>query len=144
MLRSGAVSYYHADALGTVTSLSNSAGALAQTYTFDSYGKQTASSGSVTNPFQYTGREFDSETGLYYYRARYYDSTVGRFLSEDPTTFISGINFYGYVNNNPLVGVDPWGLSILIFDRARGNECVRHTWQPAFSDDAQAKQQHKC
>jgi len=49
------------------------AGALAQTYTFDSFGKQTASSGSLTSPFQYTGREFDPETGLYYYRARYYD-----------------------------------------------------------------------
>jgi RHS repeat-associated protein len=44
---------------------------LAQTHTFDSFGKQTASSGSLTNPFQYTGREFDPETSLYYYRARY-------------------------------------------------------------------------
>ncbi len=73
MLRSATTSYYHADGLGSVTSLSNSAGALAQSYTFDSFGKQTASSGSLVNPFQYTGRESDSETGLYYYRARYYD-----------------------------------------------------------------------
>ena len=73
MLRSSTTSYYQADALGSITSLSNGAGALAQTYTFDSFGNQTASSGSVTNPFQYTGREFDTETSLYYYRARYYD-----------------------------------------------------------------------
>src|ERR1700676_3410037 len=80
MLRSATTSYYEADGLGSVTSLSNSAGTLAQTYTFDSFGKQTATSGSLTNPFQYTGREFDSETGIYYYRARYFDPSAGRFL----------------------------------------------------------------
>jgi len=73
MLRSSTTSYYEADGLGSVTSLSGGAGALAQTYTFDSFGKQTAASGSLTNPFQYTARESDAETGLYYYRARYYD-----------------------------------------------------------------------
>jgi len=61
MLRSAATSYYHADGLGSVTSLSNAAGALAQTYTFDSFGKLTASSGSLTNPFQFTSRELDTE-----------------------------------------------------------------------------------
>src|SRR6266403_5871134 len=59
MLRGGVTSYYEADGLGSVTSLSNAGGALAQTYTFDSFGKQTASSGSLTNPFHYTAREFD-------------------------------------------------------------------------------------
>src|SRR5439155_8961647 len=62
MLRSATTSYYHADGLGSVTSLSNSAGSLAQTYGYDSFGKQTSSSGSLTNPFHYTGRELDSET----------------------------------------------------------------------------------
>jgi len=100
MLGSGATIYYQADGLGSVTSLSNAAGSVAQTYTFDSFGKQTASSGSLTNPFQYTGREFDSETNLYYYRARYYDPNVGRFLSEDPIRFSGGIDFYSYTRNN--------------------------------------------
>ena len=54
MLRSGATSFYEADGLGSITSLSSGAGALAQTYTFDSFGKQTGSTGSLTNPFQYT------------------------------------------------------------------------------------------
>src|SRR6202023_208683 len=80
MLRSSTTSYYHADGLGSITSLSNTAGALAQTYTFDSFGKQTGSSGSLTNPFQYTAREFDAETNLQFSRARYYDPAVGRFL----------------------------------------------------------------
>jgi RHS repeat-associated protein len=94
MLRSGTTSFYHADGLDSVTSLSNASGALAQTYSFDSFGKLTASSGSLTNPFQYAGREFDSETGLYYMRARYFDPQTGRFLSEDPIGFKGGKNFY--------------------------------------------------
>src|SRR5437879_1892078 len=73
MLGPGATSYYHADGLGSVTSLSTPAGVLSNTYTYDSFGKLTASAGSVANPLRYTAREFDSETGLYFYRARYYD-----------------------------------------------------------------------
>jgi RHS repeat-associated protein len=110
MLRSSATSYYHADGLGSVTSLSNVAGALAQTYMFDSFGKQTASSGSLTNPFLYTGREFDTETSLYFYRARYYDQSTGRFLTEVPITFTGGIDFYSYVHNNPVNLFDPTGM----------------------------------
>jgi len=90
MLRSGATDFYEVDGLGSVTSLTSTAGALAQTYAFGSFGKQTASSGSLTNPFQYTGREFDPETSLYYYRARYYDPMVGRFVLEDPIRFTTG------------------------------------------------------
>jgi len=110
MLRSGATSYYEADGLGTTTSLTNTAGSLAQTYTFDTFGKQTASSGSLTNPFQYAGRELDSETTLYFMRARYFDSTTGRFLSEDPARFDGGIDFYAYVSNSPVNLIDPFGL----------------------------------
>jgi len=83
---------------------------LASTYTYDSFGNTTASTGSLTNPFQYTGRQFESETGLYYYRARYYDPTTGRFLSEDPIGFKGGINHYSYVDNRPLNFTDPFGL----------------------------------
>src|SRR6267378_712819 len=96
MLRSATTSYYHADGLGSVTSLSNAAGALAQTYTFDSFGNLTASSGSLTNPFQYTSRELDSETSLYYFRARYFDPNIGRFISEDPLGWDVGPNYYSY------------------------------------------------
>ena len=110
MLRSGTGSYYEQDGLGSITSLSSSAGAVANTYTYDSFGKLTASTGTLTNPFQYTGREFDPETGTYYYRARYFDQNVGRFVSEDPIGFSGGINFYRYVSNNPLNLTDPTGL----------------------------------
>jgi len=84
MLRSGATSYYHADGLGSVTSLSSAAGSIANTYTYDSFGKLTNSTGSLVNPFRYTARESDTETGLYYYRGRYYDRSIGRFVNEDP------------------------------------------------------------
>ncbi len=110
MLRSGAASYFEWDGLGSVTSLSNSAGALANTYRFDSFGKLTGSTGTLTNPFQYTGREFDQETGIYYDRARYYDQNAGRFISEDPIRFRGGIDFFAYVGNNPVNRTDPDGM----------------------------------
>jgi RHS repeat-associated protein len=111
MLRGGSTSYYEADGLGSVTSLTNAAGTAAQTYTYDSFGNTVATSGSLVNSFQYTGREFDPETSLYYYRARYYDSTVGRFSSEDPIRFLGGRNFFAYVANEPTIYADPMGLA---------------------------------
>jgi RHS repeat-associated protein len=111
-LRSGAVSYYEQDGLGSVTSLSGSGGALANTYTYDSFGNLTSASGAIANPYQYTGRDYDPETGLRYYRARYYDSMAGRFISEDPAHFNGGgVNFYRYVNNNPPNYTDSMGLA---------------------------------
>jgi RHS repeat-associated protein len=111
-LRGSTTSYYQADeALGSITSLSNSSGALTNTYTYDSFGNLTASTGSLTNPFRYTGRELDSETGLYFYRARYLDSSTGRFISEDPIRFEGGDDFYAYVDNSPINEFDPLGLS---------------------------------
>jgi RHS repeat-associated protein len=58
----------------------------------------------------FTGREWDPETGLYYYRARYYDPKLGRFVSEDPIKFLGGANFYAYVENSPTTRRDPSGL----------------------------------
>jgi RHS repeat-associated protein len=124
-LRSSATDYYEADTLGSITSLSSLSGALANTYTYDSFGKQTASTGTLTNPFQYTGREFDQETGAYNNRARYYDPTTGRFLSEDPLRFKAGAkiledpfhfkpgtDFYNYAFNSPLQWRDPDGKQV--------------------------------
>jgi len=62
--------------------------------------------------FTYTGREWDKETGLYYYRARYYDPMEGRFISKDPILFAGGdVNLYGYVQNNAINYYDPSGLA---------------------------------
>ena len=112
-LRSGATSYYEQDGIDAVTSLTNPTGTVANSYTFDSYGKLTASTGTLANPFQYTGRELDGETGLYYFRARYYDSNTGRFISADPLEFGGGVNFYSYALNSPVNLRDPRGWPAL-------------------------------
>jgi RHS repeat-associated protein len=110
-VRSGTVSYYNADGLGSVTSLTNSAASVVGTYAYDSFGNITTSTGTVVNPIRYTGREFDSETGIYYYRARFYDASAGRFVSEDPNRFFAGQNFYGYVKNQSPNLIDAFGLA---------------------------------
>jgi len=110
--RGTTTNYYEADGLGSVTSLTSSAGALANTYTYDSFGNTTTSAGSITNFLRYNAREFDSETSLYFYRARYYDPNAGRFVSEDPhKEVLHGLNFYAYVRNNPVRYTDPSGKS---------------------------------
>lgn len=110
-LPSGVPRYYEEDGLGSVTSLTTSTGGTANTYSYDSFGNLTNASGAAANPYQYTGRDFDSESGLYYYRARYYDAVAGRFTSEDPYRSLFGLNRYKYVSNHPLTFNDPLGLS---------------------------------
>jgi RHS repeat-associated protein len=110
-LRSGTTTYHQADGLSSITSITNTAGTIASTYVYDAFGKLSASSGTVTNPFQYTGREFDAETGIYYYRARYYDPSSGRFLGEDPLGFKArDANLFQFVRNAPTNFIDPLGL----------------------------------
>ncbi|MBF6612094.1 MAG: RHS repeat protein, partial [Chloroflexi bacterium] len=76
--------YYHADQLGSIRAITNSSGAVSNTYTYDAYGNTTASAGTVANPFKYSGQYTDSETGFLYLRARYYDPATQQFLSVDP------------------------------------------------------------
>ena len=82
------------DGLGSTLALTDSTGAISQTYTYDPYGA-TTTSGESTNSFQYIGRETDA-TGLYYLRARYYDPAIDRFISEDPIGFAGSVNEYAY------------------------------------------------
>ena len=80
-------------------------------YSYEPFGKTTASGASNTSTFEYTGRENDG-TGLYYYRARYYHPTLQRFISEDPLDFGAGdANLYSYVGDSPANEVDPSGQS---------------------------------
>jgi len=109
--KGGATFFYHQDGLGTVTDLTDSAGVTAKSYSYDAYGTILESPGTLEQPYTYTGREFDAESGLYYYRARYYDPATGRFLQKDPIGFGgTQMNLYGYVGNAPTVYIDPYGL----------------------------------
>jgi RHS repeat-associated protein len=96
------------DGLGSTLALADASGTVATEYTYEPFGKSTVTGAATTNSFQYTGRENDS-TGLYYYRARYYNPALQRFISEDPIQLRGGINFYSYVYNDPVNLVDPEG-----------------------------------
>lgn len=100
---------FHHDLLNSVTGLSDPAGGIEESTGFDAFGAPLALNATTGNDLLYTGRELDRDTGLYYYRARYYDPELGRFISEDPKGFAAGINFYAYVNNNPINANDPSG-----------------------------------
>ena len=111
---SNAVYYYHYDGSGSVVALSDSYGDSCQSYEYGAYGQVRAEYPEFTaNPYMYTGRRFDFETGLYYYRARYYNPYIGRFLQTDPIGDGDGdgINWHVYCGNNPLSFVDPSGLA---------------------------------
>jgi RHS repeat-associated protein len=120
---SGEVLWALADNQGTIRDLLDTAGNIQNHITYDSFGQIT----SQTNPtvdtrYGYTGREFDQETGQYYYRARYYDAGVGRFISEDPIGFTAGdVNLTRYVGNSPINRTDPLGLDSLPLVRGAGS-----------------------
>jgi RHS repeat-associated protein len=100
--------YFLQDHLGSTTALTNSQGVAVSQINYDSFGNPSA--GANLTRYTYTGREFDSDTGLYYYRARWYDPKVGRFISEDPIGLAGGISQFAYVGNNPQNAKDPSGL----------------------------------
>jgi type VI secretion system secreted protein VgrG len=117
MEQKGTIYYYHADGLGSIVNLTDQCGRVVQSYDYDSFGNMQRRGGEVKQPYGYTGREWDKELGLYYYRARYYDPAAGRFIGKDPIGFAGGdVNLYRYVQNNPVNWIDPLGL----FNPAKG------------------------
>jgi RHS repeat-associated protein len=108
----GATSSLLTDALGSTIALGDANGAVQTSYTYEPFGAVTESGATNTNSYQFTGRENDGTTGLYFYRARYYSPTFDRFISEDPLGFPGGPdpNVYAYVGNNPISLTDSLGL----------------------------------
>jgi RHS repeat-associated protein len=105
----GATTYSVADHLGSVVRATDQAGAPTLTREYDPWGNPLQ--GSATSGFAFTGREWDAEVQLAYYRARYYEPRIGRFINEDPVRILGGLNLYGYVRNNPVNLVDAFGLA---------------------------------
>jgi RHS repeat-associated protein len=101
-------SYFHTDGLGSVVRVSDGLGGVTLNRQYDAWGKLAI--GASESGYAFTGREWDPETSLYYYRARYYDASLGRFVSEDPVRFYGGANFFAYVGNHPTDLTDPYGL----------------------------------
>jgi RHS repeat-associated protein len=98
------------DALGSTIALTADTGAVLTEYTYDPFGATSASGEASANPFQYTGREHDGATGLYYYRTRYYSPELHRFIAEDRLEIEPWeTNLYAYVGNDPVGFVDPYG-----------------------------------
>ncbi len=89
----------------------------------------TALTGTVSNRFFFTAREAAAKTGLLYYRTRYYDSSTGRFLSEDPVRVNGDINFYRYSHSSPTMYTDPTGLKAC--QSGRCADCPKGTWVAA-------------
>ena len=126
MSRAGQAHYYHQNSLWSVEAITNSAAAVVERYMYDAYGLPVVTDGSeppgvlvapnawgtphsaISNPWMFTGRQLDEETGLYFYRARYYDPIKGRFLQRDPFG-----DFYQYASSQPTFFLDPAGLATL-------------------------------
>ena len=104
----GRPGYFLQDHLGSTVALTDSAGDVSETNSYDSFGNPANESFSTR--YQFTGREFESISNLQYSRARWYDPAIGRFISEDPIGLSGGINQYSYVGNNPVNATDPSGL----------------------------------
>jgi RHS repeat-associated protein len=101
----GVRTYYHADGLGSIVERTDATGSVIASHTYDSFGQALG----LGNGYAYTGREWDGEDALLYYRARHYDPKIGRFVSEDPIKWAGGINLYAYVRNGPTNLIDPSG-----------------------------------
>jgi RHS repeat-associated protein len=141
-------SYFAIDHLGTTRAITDASGSLTSTLNYDSFGNVMG--GSAPSRYTYTGREADSDSSLMYYRARWYDAQVGRFISEDPVGFKGGVNLYSYAENDPIRFVDPrgtfpaaaaavagviaveWGIHFYLSNRAWG----------LFPDDQLGRKKH--
>ena len=118
--QSGTTGYLFHDAHGDIKAAYSSSKTKLADYTYDAWGNQTAANSSAwsqANPIRYNGQYYDAESGMTYLRARYYNSNIQRFITEDPIK--DGMNWYSYCGNNPVMRVDPTGQAWVLDDAER-------------------------
>ncbi|NJL55359.1 RHS repeat protein, partial [bacterium] len=142
----GSLIWHLTDYQGTVRDLANSMGTVINHLIYDSYGNVISQANeAVETRYLYTGREWDKEIGLYYYRARYYAPEIGRFISEDPIGLAGNdANLYRYTTNQPIGRVDPQGttsieLQLLLSTYSRPSQARSvHRYNIEYEEYAQA------
>ena len=126
------VYYYHTNNIGSTTTISDSNGAIVEKICYDAYGLPSildADGNSIAqsiigNTILFTGREFDNQSGLYYYRSRYLHPLIGRFMQKDSLMFIDGMNDYSYVSNSVINKIDPYGYWGYVCDVCNWDELI--------------------
>ncbi len=103
----GSKTYFHANHQGSVIAATDASGAVLNRFKYSPYGESPSMSGTNHG---YTGQRYDSETGLYYYKMRYFSPKLGRFLQVDPIGYAGGLNSYSYIGNTPNIQKDSFGL----------------------------------
>jgi RHS repeat-associated protein len=121
-------SFYGYDGGGNVRQLTNSAGAVTDTYEYDAFGNDVYHTGTTPNNYLYRGEQYDSDLGLYYLRARYYNPATGRFLSRDPEDGKAidpkTLHKYLYAGGDPVNSVDPTGRLLFDYELVTARDAV--------------------
>ena len=133
MRRNGQDYYYHKNHLGSVMVITDSDSVIVETYNYDTYGAPTIRNSAyvaiavstIGNTIMSTGREYDYETGLYYFRARTMNPDFGRFMQHDPLLYIDGYDVYNFVDNNPVSYIDVLGKQKNCSERKQ-SFCEKH------------------
>ena len=130
--------YYHANRIGSISAVSDNNGQVVERYDYTAYGETSITDAlgaelersAINNPYRFTARRYDAETGFYYYRARFYAPERGRFIQRDPIGYADGMGVYAYVGNNPINWIDPLGT-----ERSGLDEFVDAITDPDFYTD---------
>ena len=111
-LKAGANNYsYLYDGKGNVMAVLDNLEAVQVSYRYDEFGNVKIKSGTLNQPYKFSTKRYDELTGLSYYGYRFYNPAIGRWMTRDPLGETDGINLYGFVGNNAINAIDPWGLA---------------------------------